>query len=56
MRTPGDLERSMARVAAGALGFLIFSHAFDGPDLYGAFSFFEIFKPELANSYHASAD
>jgi hypothetical protein len=30
-----------ARVAAGAFGFLIFSHAFDGPDLYGALSFFE---------------
>jgi hypothetical protein len=28
-------------VAAGALGFLIFSHAFDDPDLYGALSFFE---------------
>src|SRR4029453_16360891 len=26
-------------VAAGAFGFLIFSHAFDGPDLYGASSF-----------------
>jgi hypothetical protein len=31
----------MARVAAGAFGFLIFSQAFDGPDLYGASSFFE---------------
>ena len=30
----------MARVAASAFGFLIFSHAFDGPDLYGALSFF----------------
>jgi hypothetical protein len=30
---------SMTRVAAGAFGFLIFSHAFDGPDLYGASSF-----------------
>jgi hypothetical protein len=29
---------SNARVAAGAFGFLIFSHAFDGPDLYGASS------------------
>jgi hypothetical protein len=29
---------SAARVAAGAFGFLIFSHAFDGPDLYGALS------------------
>jgi hypothetical protein len=30
------LERSInrARVAAGALGFLIFSHAFDGPNLF----------------------
>jgi hypothetical protein len=28
-------------VAAGAFGFLIFNHAFDGPDLYGASSFFE---------------
>jgi hypothetical protein len=26
---------SMTRVAAGAFGFLIFSHAFDGQDLYG---------------------
>jgi hypothetical protein len=25
----------MTRIAAGAFGFLIFSHAFDGPDLYG---------------------
>jgi hypothetical protein len=25
----------MTRVAAGAFGFLIFNHAFDGPDLYG---------------------
>jgi hypothetical protein len=24
------------RVAAGAFGFLIFSHVFDGSDLYGA--------------------
>jgi hypothetical protein len=31
----------MARVAAGAFGFLIFSHTFDGPNLYGASSFFE---------------
>jgi hypothetical protein len=31
----------MARVAAGAFGFLIFSQAFDGPDLYGALSFLE---------------
>jgi hypothetical protein len=32
---------SRARVAAGAFGFLIFNRAFDGPDLYGALSFFE---------------
>jgi hypothetical protein len=32
---------SITRVAAGAFGFLIFSRAFDGPDLYGALSFFE---------------
>jgi hypothetical protein len=40
---------SVARVAAGAFGFLIFSHAFDGPDLYGALSFFETMpsKPSL---------
>jgi hypothetical protein len=31
----------MAGVPAGAFGFLIFNHAFDGPDLYGASSFFE---------------
>jgi hypothetical protein len=30
---------SIARVATGAFGFLIFNHAFDGPDLYGASSF-----------------
>ena len=43
----------MARVAAGALGFLIFSHAFDGPDLYGAFSLFEIMasRPSLPTAY-----
>ena len=41
----------MARVAAGALEFLIFSHAVDGPDLYGALSFFETMpsKAELTN-------
>jgi hypothetical protein len=27
--------------AAGAVGFLIFNHTFNGPDLYGALSFFE---------------
>ena len=32
---------SIPRVAGGAFGFLIFSHGFDGPDLYGASSFFE---------------
>ena len=32
---------STARVAAGAFGFLTFNHVFDGPDLYGASSFFE---------------
>ena len=35
-------------MAAGALGFLIFSHAFDGPDLYGALSFFET-MPSIPN-------
>ena len=29
-------DPSMVRVAAGAFGFLIFNHAFDGPDLYGS--------------------
>ena len=46
---------SMTRVAAGAFGFLIFSHAFDGPDLYGALSFFETLDhgpiPRLACGY-----
>ena len=32
---------SMARVAAGALGFLTFIQVFEGPERYGAFSFFE---------------
>jgi hypothetical protein len=32
-------------VAAGAFGFLIFSHVFDGSDLYGASSFFETIPP-----------
>jgi hypothetical protein len=31
-------------VAAGAFGFLIFSHTFEGPDLYGASSFFETIR------------
>jgi hypothetical protein len=38
-------------VAAGAFGFLIFSHAFDGPDLYGASSFFATTPP--GGSAHA---
>jgi hypothetical protein len=40
-------------VAAGALGFLIFSHAFDGPDLYGASSFFETMpsRTKLADGF-----
>ena len=33
--------RTIARVATGAFGFLIFSHAFAGPDLCGASSFFD---------------
>ena len=32
---------SIPWVAADAFGFLIFSHAFDDPDLYGASSFFD---------------
>jgi len=45
------LESPINCVAAGAFGFLIFSHAFDGPDLYGALSFFEqsnVFRREAA--------
>ena len=38
-----------ARVAAGAFGFLIFSHAFDGPDLYGASRRFETAPPNNPN-------
>jgi UDP-galactopyranose mutase len=50
----------VARVAAGAFAFLIFSHAFDGPDLYGASSFFETMpsRPRLAvrfEHFHAVA-
>jgi hypothetical protein len=47
-RPPQKLP-SRARVAAGAFGFLIFSHAFEGPDLYGTSSFFETMpsKPSL---------
>src|SRR5262245_52221460 len=39
----------IARVAAGAFGFLTFIHVLDGPDRYGAFSFFEIIpsRPSL---------
>ena len=32
--------RFTARLAAGAFGFLIFNHVFDGRDLYGAIQFF----------------
>jgi len=32
---------STARVAAGAFGFLTLIQVFDGPERYGAFSFFE---------------
>jgi hypothetical protein len=38
----------MILVAAGAFKFLIFSHAFDAPDLYGASSFFETMPQRLA--------
>ena len=31
----------MTRVAAGAFGFLTLIHILDGPERYGAFSFFE---------------
>jgi hypothetical protein len=50
-------DPSMTLVAAGALGFLIFSHAFDGPDLYGASSFFETMpsKPSLQMALNISA-
>jgi hypothetical protein len=46
----------MTRVAADAFGFLIFSHAFDGPDLYGALSFFETMpsRPSLREFTGAS--
>ena len=45
---------SIARVAAEAFGFLIFSHAFGGPDLYGASSLFEMMpsRPSLQNFEH----
>jgi hypothetical protein len=44
---------SAARVAAGAFEFLIFSHTFDGPDLYGASSFFETMpsRPSLQTAW-----
>jgi len=47
----------MTPVAAGALGFLIFNHAFDGPDLHGALSFFEAMpsRPSLQNGLRSSA-
>jgi hypothetical protein len=35
------IRHRLVRVAAGAFGFLIFNHVFDGPDLCGASSFFE---------------
>jgi hypothetical protein len=40
-------------VAADIFRFLIFSHTLDGPDLYGASSFFETMalKPKLANGF-----
>jgi hypothetical protein len=46
----------MARVAAGAFGFLIFNHAFDGPDLYGALIFFETIptRPSLQTALNIS--
>jgi len=37
------------RVAARASGFLTLIHTRDGPERYGAFSFFEI-KPQMAGS------
>ena len=40
-RAKHSLEVLIARIAAGAFGFLIFNHAFDGPDLYGASNFFD---------------
>ena len=48
---------SVARVAAGAFGFLIFSHAFDGPDLYGESSFFDTMpsRPSLQRPEHFGA-
>jgi hypothetical protein len=47
---------SIERVAAGALGFLIFSHAFDDLDLYGALSFFETMpsRPSLQTALNIS--
>jgi hypothetical protein len=35
---PRLASRDFGALAAGAFGFLIFTHAFDGPDLYGASS------------------
>jgi len=42
---------------AGAFGFLIFDHAFDGPDLYGESSFFETMpsRPSLRMALNISA-
>jgi hypothetical protein len=47
---------SITRVAAGTFGFLIFCHAFDGPDLYGASSFFETMpsRPSLQTALNTS--
>jgi hypothetical protein len=42
-------------VAAGAFGFLIFSHAFDGPDLNGAWSFFETNGSKFRQGCHRIA-
>ena len=40
-------------MAAGAFGFLIFSQAFDGPDLYGALSFFEFLQDKSSPDYES---
>jgi hypothetical protein len=46
----------MARVAAGAFGFLIFNQAFEGPDLYGESTFFETMpsRPSLQTALNIS--
>ena len=45
----------MARVAAGAFGFLTLIYVFEGPERYGASSFFETMpsEPSLLRFYHA---